>query len=157
MKLKKRNKLILLVSTILIVTGFMISLFSFEKSNGIEVVVYKSPTCGCCRKWISHLNANGFSVKAINTHDVNSIKQQQGVQPKLASCHTAIVEGYTIEGHVPAKDIQRLLKEKPKVKGLTVPGMPIGSPGMEQGEKKDPYAVLTFQENGDTTVYTKYP
>ena len=95
-------------------------------------------------------------MKALNTHDVNPIKQQQGVTPKLASCHTAIVAGYTIEGHVPAKDIHRLLKEKPKVKGLTVPGMPVGTPGMEQGNRKDPYAVLSFQENGKTTVFSNY-
>ena len=127
------------------------------KNDGPDVVVYKSPTCGCCKKWINHLQDNGFNVKAVNMQNVSLIKKQHGVRPQLASCHTALVNGYTIEGHVPADDIYRLLKEKPEVKGLTVPGMPIGSPGMEQGNRKDPYAVYTFKQNGETTVYSKYP
>ena len=146
-----------LIPAILVSAGITIALLPVGKIDGPEIVVYKSPTCGCCKKWVTHLRDNGFNVKALNTQNVNPIKQQQGVTPKLASCHTAIVAGYTIEGHVPAKDIHRLLKEKPNVKGLTVPGMPIGSPGMEQGNRKDPYAVLTFNGNGKTTVFSNYP
>lgn len=121
-----------------------------------ELTVYKSPTCGCCKKWIEHLQANGFSVKAIDTKDLVKYKLANGVPHALGSCHTATVSGYVIEGHVPASDIKRLLKERPAVLGLAVPGMPIGSPGMEQGAHKDKYEVLTFDKQGQTTVYAQH-
>jgi hypothetical protein len=121
-----------------------------------EVVVYKDANCGCCKKWISHLEANGFTVKAHDIKDLVARKTAQGVPPTLYSCHTAKVNGYTIEGHVPAADIRRLLKERPKVRGLAVPGMPVGSPGMEQGGHKDRYDVLTFDKQGKTGVYARY-
>ena len=122
-----------------------------------DITVYKSPTCGCCKKWISHLEDNGFKVKSVDMQSVTPKKIEFGITPQLASCHTAVVNGYVIEGHVPASDIKRLLKDKPKdVRGLTVPGMPIGSPGMEQGSRKDPYAVLTIDKKGGTTVYSRH-
>jgi hypothetical protein len=121
-----------------------------------EVTVYKSPTCGCCQKWVEHMKANGFTVKAIDTEDVVKHKIANGVPYELGSCHTAIVGGYTIEGHVPAGDIKRLLKGRPPVRGLAVPGMPIGSPGMEQGAHKDKYDVLTFDKQGKTSVYARH-
>lgn len=117
-----------------------------------EVMVYKSPTCGCCKEWVKHLEANGFAVRTEDVRDVTPYKVAHGVRPALASCHTALVDGYVIEGHVPAADLKRLLKERPAVKGLAVPGMPVGSPGME-GPYKEPYRVLTFDEGGRTTVY----
>jgi hypothetical protein len=125
-------------------------------SFATEVEVYKSPTCGCCKEWVKHLQANGFSV---TTHDVTDIipyKTANGVPAALGSCHTAKVGGYVIEGHVPASDIKRLLKERPPVRGLAVPGMPVGSPGMEQGGHKDRYDVLTFDKQGNTAVYARY-
>ena len=121
-----------------------------------EITVYKSPTCGCCKEWVKHLQANGFSVKAHDVSDLMSYKTANGVPATLGSCHTAKVGGYVIEGHVPANDIKRLLKERPAVSGLSVPGMPNGSPGMEQGGHKDRYDVLTFDKQGKTGVYARY-
>lgn len=95
-------------------------------------------------------------MKSYNTTNVTPIKIQLGVPQQLASCHTAVIDGYVIEGHVPAQDIHRLLKERPKVLGLSVPGMPVGSPGMEMGDRKDPYAVLTFDKQGNTTRFSQY-
>jgi hypothetical protein len=120
-----------------------------------EVIVYKSATCGCCKDWIRHLKANGFAVKAYDVQDLAQVKRQNGVSPQLGSCHTARVEGYVIEGHVPAQDIKRLLTQKPTVAGLAVPGMPAGSPGME-GPRKDRYSVYTFDRDGRTAVYARY-
>ena len=120
-----------------------------------SITVYKSPTCGCCTKWVSHLQANGFEVEAINRQDMNGVKTEAGIPRQLASCHTAKIGGYVIEGHVPADDVKRLLEERPDVAGLTVPGMPMGSPGME-GHRKDNYDVLTFTRTGETTVFSSH-
>lgn len=120
------------------------------------VDVYKSPTCGCCSKWIDHLKANGFTVRSHDTADVAQHKARLGIAPAYESCHTAQVGGYVIEGHVPARDIRRLLKEKPQARGLAVPGMPIGSPGMEQGNQKDRYEVILLDERGAPRVYSRY-
>jgi hypothetical protein len=121
-----------------------------------KITVYKSPNCGCCKKWISHLEKNGFDVSA---HDVQSVvpyKKKYHVEPRLYSCHTAIIDGYVIEGHVPANDIFRLLKNRPAITGLSVPGMPKGSPGMEVGEDKDPYSVISFDKEGVKKIYSQY-
>lgn len=120
-----------------------------------EIDVYKSPTCGCCSKWVKHLRDNGFTVRAHDVQNVAPYKIKYGVSQPLASCHTATVNGYTIEGHVPAADIKRLLKEKPKVTGLAVPGMPMGSPGME-GHRKDAYNVFSFDPNGNVKVFASH-
>jgi hypothetical protein len=120
-----------------------------------EIAVYKSPTCGCCSKWVRHLEANGFSVKAYDVQDVNAYKDRHGVPVPLGACHTAVIDGYVIEGHVPAADIKRLLAERPKIKGLAVPGMPAGSPGME-GPHSETYEVLSFDAAGDTTVFARH-
>lgn len=121
-----------------------------------EITVYKSPTCGCCSKWVRHLEQNGFSVVAKDVRDVVPYKIRGGVTPELASCHTAFVEGYVIEGHVPAGDIKRLLRERPAAKGLAVPGMPIGSPGMEQGSRKDAYEVKLINNQGGHSTFAKH-
>lgn len=113
-----------------------------------EVMVYRSEGCGCCLKWADHLRENGFTVTVENRDDMGAIKAQQGVPQDLQSCHTATVAGYTIEGHVPAPDILRLLEEKSDARGLAVPGMPVGSPGMEHGSMKQPYEVVLFGEAG---------
>jgi len=119
------------------------------------VQVYKSATCGCCGDWIDHLQANGFRVDAKNVNDLAPVKQSLGVTRELASCHTAQVEGYVIEGHVPAREIKRLLRERPPVVGLAVPDMPIGSPGME-GPNPEGYSVLAFDGQGKTEVFEVY-
>ena len=118
------------------------------------VTVYKSPSCGCCNKWVDHLRANGFMVSTRDMADVSPVKEAFGVRSEHQSCHTAVVDGYLVEGHVPADSIRRLLSERPSVAGLAVPGMPMGSPGME-GPYKEPYNVLTFDEYGNTTVYER--
>jgi hypothetical protein len=112
-----------------------------------EVHVYKSPDCGCCTKWMDHLRAEGFAVRATDVPDVTPVKLENGVPLRLAACHTAIVGGYVVEGHVPAADIHRILRERPDIAGLAVPGMPIGSPGME-GPNPEPYQVLAFGARG---------
>ena len=120
------------------------------------VDVYKSPTCGCCSKWVDHLKANGFKVRSHDTHDVVAHKARLGVPYGYGSCHTAQVGGYLVEGHVPAKEIKRLLKEKPRARGLVVPAMPVGSPGMEEGSRKDPYGVFLVNRDGYTQTYAHY-
>ncbi len=122
-----------------------------------EITVYRSPTCNCCSKWISHLEANGFVVKDEISMNLASIKDQVGIPRKMTSCHTAFIGDYIIEGHVPADDIKRLLLETPEIKGLAVPDMPIGSPGMEQGDRLDPYTVFSFKEDGKLGVFNQYP
>jgi hypothetical protein len=121
------------------------------------VNVYKTATCGCCKKWVEHLQSNGFSVNVTEVASVAPYQEKYGVPDGMQSCHTAVVKGYTIEGHVPAADIHRLLKSRSKAKGLAVPGMPMGSPGMEVGGRVDPYAVMLFDAQGKTSVYQKYP
>ncbi|MEW5888185.1 MAG: DUF411 domain-containing protein [Pseudomonadota bacterium] len=121
-----------------------------------EVVVYKDPNCGCCGAWADHLRDSGFPVKVIENRDMTVLKQRLGVPDKLASCHTAEVGGYILEGHVPAQSVKRLLAEKPKVKGLAVPGMPAGSPGMEVGNRRDPYDVVAFGAEGSARVFDRY-
>lgn len=116
------------------------------------ITVYKTPNCGCCRNWVEHLRKHGYRVEVVDQEDVTPVKRQRGVPRGLASCHTAVVEGYTLEGHVPADVVDRLLKERPKVAGLAVPGMPMGSPGMEGGVP-EPYEVYTFDRSGPRSVY----
>ncbi len=130
---------------------------SLNESSKTEITVYKSPTCGCCQDWVTYLEEEGFKVTAIDRDDVNTIKTQLGlVDDSLKSCHTAIVDGYLVEGHVPANDIKRLLAEKPaSIKGLSAPGMPMMSPGMASRTPRD-YAVLSFTETGETAVYSQY-
>jgi hypothetical protein len=120
-----------------------------------KIVVYKNPTCMCCAKWIDHMARNGFEPVVHDVKDVVPIKNAFDVPKDAFSCHTAVIEGYIIEGHVPATEILRLLKERPAVAGLSVPGMPTGSPGME-GAKPQPYDVLTFDSRRPTAVFASY-
>jgi hypothetical protein len=117
------------------------------------ITVYKDPNCGCCSKWIDHLKAAGFTPTVHDTTDMSAVKASMGVPKALESCHTARVGAYTIEGHVPADVITKLLAEKPAGVGLAVPGMPAGSPGMEMGGRKDPYDVMLFDKAGKSRVY----
>jgi hypothetical protein len=121
----------------------------------IRMVIYKSPTCGCCKKWVDHVKAAGFTTEVHDVDDVTPIKKKHGLPDELASCHTALVEGYVIEGHVPADLVQKLLKQKPALAGLAAPGMPMGSPGMEVGGQKDPYDIIAFDRKGKTSVYAR--
>ncbi len=122
-----------------------------------EVVVYKSPTCGCCGKWEDHLRQQGFRVVSRPTEQMGAVKAQLGVPGRLHSCHTALVGDYLVEGHVPAQDILRLVKEKPAVRGLTAPGMPQRSPGMQpEGLPPSGYDVLSFDAEGKTAVFSRY-
>jgi hypothetical protein len=119
-----------------------------------EITVHKSPTCGCCAQWVAHLRASGFPVRVEDHDDLSAVKRRHAVPTGLQSCHTALVEGYVVEGHVPADVIDQLLRERPRVAGVAVPGMPIGSPGMEvPGRLAERYQVMTFDRDGHTTVY----
>jgi hypothetical protein len=123
-----------------------------------QVEVWKDPSCGCCKDWIAHMQSSGFAVKTWESGN-NAARARLGLPQKFGSCHTALVEGYVVEGHVPASDVKRLLKERPKALGLAVPGMPVGSPGMdgpEYGGRKDRYDVLLVQADGSTRVFSHY-
>ena len=122
----------------------------------MDIVVYRSPACGCCSKWIAHLKKHDFNVQDNVLEDMQSIKDKYGVSRSLASCHTAIINGYIVEGHVPAIDIKTMLKEKPKIKGLAVPGMVTGTPGMEMGGQKAPFKVIAFDKDGQMKLFKSY-
>ena len=117
--------------------------------------VYKSPSCGCCNAWVSHMHSAGFRGIVRDVPDLHPIKKKLGVAPDLWACHTAVIDGYVIEGHVPAREVIRLLNDRPKGIGLAVPGMPIGSPGMEQGDRRDPFQVILFSST-DRLVFAEY-
>lgn len=123
-----------------------------------RVEVYKSPTCGCCSAWVEHMAREAFAVDArdIDQDALYALKAQSGITPDLASCHTALVDGYVIEGHVPAADVERLLAERPEAIGLSVPGMPIGSPGMEMGNQRDAFDTLLVMRDGSTEVFQRH-
>ncbi|MEQ8483972.1 MAG: DUF411 domain-containing protein [Pseudomonadales bacterium] len=126
------------------------------RADGPQITVHKTPWCGCCGDWVEHLRADGFDVTVQEHEDLGPIRTRLEVPMALGSCHTAEVNGYAIEGHVPASEVRRLLKERPEgVRGLSVPGMPVGSPGMEMGDRQDPYDVLAFGEDG-TRVFRAY-
>ena len=119
------------------------------------VTVYKDPDCGCCKSWVEYMRKHGFRINAKDTREMDQVKANMGVPQSLVACHTAIVGGYVIEGHVPAEDIQRLLKQKPKIAGLAVAGMPAGSPGME-GPPPVHYQVIAFERSGKTRVFVNH-
>jgi predicted ribosomally synthesized peptide with SipW-like signal peptide len=121
-----------------------------------ELTVYRSPTCGCCGEWVKHMERHGFRVKDIQTQDMDAIKAEYGVPQDMASCHTAMIDGYVLEGHIPADDVKALLTEKPDVAGITVPGMPLGSPGMEAGDKKQDFMVMAFDDEGDVEIFQEH-
>ncbi|MBD1866252.1 DUF411 domain-containing protein [Oculatella sp. FACHB-28] len=121
-----------------------------------EIVVYRDPSCSCCGGWMEHLEAQGFQATNMPTPEVDALKQQYGIPDDLTSCHTAIIGGYVVEGHVPAEDIKRLLAERPNVVGIAVPGMPVGTPGMESGDERESFSVFSFDEQGNTEVFNHY-
>ena len=146
---------ILAIIVFTIVNVYFTYFHTIDDSEEGIIAVYKSPTCDCCNKWIKHLKSNGFSVRAINEINMGKIKMDKGVPEKFKSCHTAVINGYVIEGHVPANDIRKLLNEKRNIAGLSVPEMPMGSPGME-GSRKDPYKVYEFDQAGNYKVINQY-
>nr|WP_197068531.1 DUF411 domain-containing protein [Photobacterium gaetbulicola] len=140
-----------LIATALLAT----STFSFAQA--IKGTNYQSPYCGCCKEWVKHMENNGFELEMVYKENMTPTKIDLGIRPSYASCHTAEIEGYTFEGHVPAEDILRFIESKPKrMIGLAVPGMPMGSPGMEYNDQKDPYEVLAFDEKGRTMVWSRH-
>ena len=132
-----------------------IALLACTQATAQTIDVVKSPYCGCCAQWVEYLRANGFTVRVTDSEDLDAAARAQGVPDALRSCHTATVDGYAIEGHVPAEDIRRLLRERPQVAGLAVPGMPVGSPGMEQGNRRQTYNVILF-EGGRRAVFARH-
>jgi hypothetical protein len=122
-----------------------------------EVQVYKSPSCGCCGAWVEHMKAAGFAVKVTEVNDTTATRKRLGMPDRYGSCHSATVGGYVLEGHVPAIDVKRLLKTKPKAVGLAVPGMPPSAPGMDTPGRKDPYQVLLVDASGQSSVFASYP
>lgn len=126
---------------------------------GVPLEVWKDPSCGCCKDWVTHMEANGFVVKVHDTGN-NAVRAQLRIDKKYGSCHTALVGGYAIEGHVPAREVKRLLKERPAAIGLAAPGMPVGSPGMDgevYGGRRDEYSVMLLARDGSASVYQRYP
>ena len=119
-----------------------------------RALVYKTPTCGCCSLWVDHMREAGFEVDARNLNDLIPVKIDAGVPPRMSSCHTALIDGYVVEGHIPAEHVKRLLEERPDIVGIAVPGMPIGSPGME-GIGARPYQVLSWDRQGNVEVYAE--
>ena len=121
-----------------------------------ELKIYKSPYCGCCGAWVNHIKASGIPTVVQEMEDVAPVAKKLGVPDAVRSCHTAVIDGYFVEGHVPAPDIRKLLRERPKARGIAVPGMPIGSPGMEKGERRDPYDTLLVMRDGSTRAFVKH-
>lgn len=127
---------------------------SAVRGNGEIVVVYRSPTCGCCKAWEDHMRAAGYTIESHEVMDVSQVKAEHGVPVPLQSCHTALVGGYVLEGHVPAEDVARILAERPEIRGLAVPGMPPGSPGMDvPGRADEPFEVFAFRDGGAAEVW----
>ncbi len=127
-----------------------------ESAAAATIEVVKSPYCGCCTHWVEYLRAEGFEVRVVEAEDVTPTARRLGVPDDLRSCHTASVNGYAVEGHVPAADIRRLLEERPQAAGIAVPGMPVGSPGMEQGNRRQPYATILFRRDGRRSTWAQH-
>ena len=121
-----------------------------------QVQVFKNPNCGCCGAWVEHMQAAGFSVTVTKVDDTSVARKRHGLPDRFGSCHTAVVGGYVVEGHVPANDVKKLLAMKPVAVGLAVPGMPVGSPGMEMGSRKDPYQVVLVAKDGRERVFSTH-
>jgi hypothetical protein len=133
-----------------------VAMFAGSAAHAATMIVYKSPACGCCAKWVEHVEQHGFTVKTIPTEDMLALKKRLGVPENAMSCHTTKVGNYVVEGHVPAADIKRLLAQKPKARGIAVAGMPMGSPGMEHGNHREPYATLLIGLDGKTKVFASH-
>ena len=142
------------IGTLSVVAAMLVAPATF--AQGEEVVVYKDPNCGCCGAWAEHMREHGFAVREIATREMALVKSEAGVPRALGSCHTATVGGYVVEGHVPAADVRRMLDERPAFAGIAVPGMPLGSPGMEGPYPPQSYEVIGFDGKGETKVYARH-
>ena len=153
----RKTTLIYSAAAMLIAGAIGVSAQQSSATAKPTAVVYKTSSCGCCKMWVEHLKANGFTVEAkdVSSDEVRAVSKAAGLKDDDTSCHTAKIGGYIVEGHVPASDIQRLLKEKPAIAGIAAPGMPQGSPGMEQGSK-EPFDVVAFTKDGKTRLYSKH-
>lgn len=143
----------LLILSLLFVTNVV---WALDDLLSKDIVVYKKPECDCCKKWINYLKGHHYNVTIKSTRNVLAEKERLGIPEKLASCHTAIIDGYVVEGHVTARDIKRLLLFRPDIKGIAVPDMPIGTPGMERGAIREQYNVMSFDEQGNVEVFVSY-
>jgi hypothetical protein len=144
--------------TVLLAAAALLAPAAACAAQAQEITVYKTPWCGCCKGWVSHLAQAGFAAEVIEVEDLNPVREKYGVPFELSSCHTGVAGGYVFEGHIPAVDVQRLLKEKPRAIGLTVPGMPIGSPGMEVPRAKpETFETLLLLKDGSTRVFARHP
>ena len=146
---------LLLVPAIALATSIAVVAQAPKPSTKPAMTVYKSATCGCCEKWVEHMRASGFTVTAVDVDDIEVPMKTYGVPSSLASCHTALVGGYVVEGHVPADVVSRMLREKPAIAGISAPGMPAGSPGMEVPGYKGSYNIVSFDKAGKTALYEK--
>lgn len=133
-----------------------LSNLALARSEPHQITVWKTASCGCCKDWVAHLRKNGFDVVTNDVKETASMRSQLGLPEKFGSCHTASLAGYVLEGHVPAREIRRLLREKPAALGLAVPDMPVGSPGMEMGKTRDAFDVLLVLSNGSSRIYQSY-
>jgi hypothetical protein len=157
MTLTRRSILMMVATAVMVGAPLLVGAAQQRGTQTLPAVtVYKDPNCGCCSLWITHMERAGFRVTATNTANMPALRAKLGVPGPVQSCHTAVVDGFVVEGHVPADDVKRLLASRPKVKGVAVPGMPLGSPGMEQGNVKHHYSVLTFDDAGRTTVFATH-
>lgn len=139
------------------ILGALAPMAALAANDKRQIMVYKTPSCGCCHEWVAHLEKNGFAVTTQDVPDTSPYRDRYGVPRALASCHTGVIDGYALEGHVPAAEIKRLIAEKPKARGLAVPGMPVGSPGMEvEGHGRDAFDVVLFDDAGGRRVYQHY-
>lgn len=132
------------------------AMFVGTAAHAATLTVYKSPSCGCCGKWIEHVEAHGFTVNTVPTDDMMAVKKRLGVPDEAMSCHTTKVGNYVVEGHVPAADIKRLIAQKPKARGIAVAGMPMGSPGMDMGGQRQPYSTMLIGSNGNMAVFARH-
>lgn len=132
------------------------AMFVGSAAHAATLTVYKSPSCGCCAKWVEHVERHGFTAQVIPTDDMMAVKKRLGVPDSQMSCHTTKVGNYVVEGHVPAADIKRLLAQKPKARGIAVAGMPMGAPGMEHGDHRQPYSTMLIDTNGQTSLFARH-
>ena len=153
-QVRRSGNLRILSASLAIAAGLMAAA-AVQPARAAEITVYKSPWCGCCELWIGHMRSHGHAVTTRDMEDLDAIKKMSGVPEALQSCHTALVAGYVLEGHVPAADLARLLAERPEARGLAVPGMPGGAPGMESAAA-EPYDVMLFQTDGSARVFSRY-
>jgi hypothetical protein len=149
-------RLLVVLGAALVVSATAVSWAQTAPTTLPAVTVYKSATCGCCEKWVEHMKVSGFKVTAVDVDDIEVPMKTYGVPASAASCHTAVMGGYVVEGHVPADLVKKMLKEKPAITGIAAPGMPVGSPGMEvPGAKAAAYDVVSFDKLGKTALYAK--